>query len=190
MDLPLSVLSQVTSILEQQGITYILVGSFASSLHGMYRSTADIDILADIKTEQVRPLFESLRDGFYVDEHVIREAVAQSRSFNAIHFDSVFKVDIFVAGSDEFAAAQLNRRISRRLSPDKNETVHIATAEDTVLAKLQWYRAGNETSGNQWNDVIGVLASSRDELDLEYLDNWAERLGLTDLLQRAFTEVK
>ena len=190
MDLPLSVLSQVTSVFEQEGITYILVGSFASSLHGMYRSTADIDILTDIKTEQVRPLFEALRDSFYLDEHTMREAVAQSRSFNAIHFDSVFKVDIFVAGSNEFAATQLNRRVLRRLSPDKDETVYVATAEDTVLAKLQWYRVGNETSGTQWNDVLGVLATSRESLDLEYLTKWAERLGLTDLLQRAFTEIK
>lgn len=190
MDLPLSVLSRVTSILEQQGIAYVLVGSFASSLHGMYRFTADIDILADIRTEQVHPLFEALQDSFYVDEHVMREAVAQSRSFNAIHFDSVFKVDIFVAGSDEFAATQLNRRILRTVSPDKDETVYVATAEDTVLAKLQWYRAGNETSGTQWNDVLGVLATSRDSLDLEYLENWAERLELKDLLQRAFSEVK
>src|ERR1044071_5540268 len=174
MDLPLSVLSQVTSILEQQGITYILVGSFASSLHGMYRSTADIDILADIRTEQVRPLFEALRDSFYVDEHIMREAVAQSRSFNAIHFDSVFKVDIFVAGSEEFVRAQLNRRVLRGVSPDKDETVYVATPEDTVLAKLQWYRAGNETSSNQWNDVLGVLTTSRDNLDLKYLEKWAE----------------
>ena len=58
MDLPLSVLSQVTATLEQQNITYVLVGSFASSIHGMYRSTADIDILADIHTAQIRPLGE------------------------------------------------------------------------------------------------------------------------------------
>lgn len=190
MDLPLSVLSQVTTTLEQKGIIYALVGSFASSFHGMYRFTADIDILADIKTEQVRPLFEALQESFYVDEHTIRDAVTQSRSFNAIHFDSVFKVDIFVAGSNEFAIAQLNRRVSRRLSPDKDETVSVATAEDTVLAKLQWYRAGNETSNTQWNDVLGILATSRKSLDFTYLETWASRLGLTDLLQRAFAEVK
>lgn len=190
MDLPLSVLSQVTTTLEQKGITYALVGSFASSFHGMYRFTADIDILADLKTEQVRPLFEALRESFYVDEHTMRDAVAQSRSFNAIHFDSVFKVDIFVAGSNEFAVTQLNRRVSRRLSPDKDETVYVATAEDTVLAKLQWYRAGNETSSTQWNDVLGVLATSRTSLDFRYLETCANRLGLTDLLQRAFAEVK
>ena len=190
MDLPLSVLSQVTNTLEQQGITYCLVGSFASSLHGMYRSTADIDILSDIKTEQVHPLFEALRESFYLDEHTIRDAVAQGRSFNAIHFDSVFKVDIFVAGSNEFAIAQLNRRVLRRLFTDRDDTVYVATAEDTILAKLQWYRAGHETSGTQWNDVLGVLATSRNNLDLNYLSTWADRLGLTDLLQRAFAEVK
>ncbi|HXS01172.1 MAG TPA: DUF6036 family nucleotidyltransferase [Pyrinomonadaceae bacterium] len=190
MDLPLSVLSQMTTTLEQQRITYALVGSFASSLHGMYRSTADIDILTDIKTEEVRRLFEALRDSFYVDEHTMRDAVAQSRSFNAIHFDSVFKVDIFVAGSDEFAIEQLNRRVLRRLSPDIEETVYVATAEDTILAKLQWYRAGHETSVTQWNDILGVLATSRNSLDVEYLNHWAGRLSVTDLLQRAFTEVK
>jgi predicted nucleotidyltransferase len=190
MNLPLSVLSQVTNTLEQQGITYCLVGSFASSLHGMYRSTADIDILTDIKTEQIHPLFEALQESFYVDEHAMRDAVAQSRSFNAIHFDSVFKVDIFVGGSNEFAATQLNRRVLRRLSPDKDEMVYVATAEDTILAKLQWYRAGHETSGTQWNDVLGVLATSRDSLDVTYLEKWANQLGLRDLLHNAFAEVK
>jgi predicted nucleotidyltransferase len=53
MDLPLSVLSQVTAILDQQNIPYVLVGSFASSIHGIYRSTADIDILADIHPDQL-----------------------------------------------------------------------------------------------------------------------------------------
>ena len=190
MDLPLSVLSQVTTILEEQSVPYVLVGSFASSFHGMYRSTADIDILTALKPEQVRPLFEALRDSFYVDESTMRKAVAEGRSFNAIHFDSVFKVDIFVAGSNEFGIEQLGRRMLRKLSPDKEETVYVATAEDTVLAKLHWYRAGNETSNTQWNDVLGILATSHDRLDLKYLNTWAKRLDLTELLEKAVSEVK
>jgi len=154
MDLPLSVLSQVTAILAQQNISYVLVGSFASSIHGMYRSTADIDILADIHTDQIRPLFEVLQNSFYVAEHAMSDAVAQGRSFNAIHFDSVFKVDIFIARDDEFALTQLKRRQLRKFSPDKDETLYVASAEDTVLAKLRWYRAGHETSNTQWNDVL------------------------------------
>jgi hypothetical protein len=190
VDLPLSVLSQVTVILEQQNISYALVGSFASSIHGMYRSTADIDILADIHTDQIRPLFEVLQNSFYVDEFAMRDAVAQGRSFNAIHFDSVFKVDIFIARADEFALAQLSRRQLRKISPEKDETLYVASAEDTVLAKLRWYRAGHETSNTQWNDVLGVLGASASSLDLEYLHTWASKLGIEDLLKKALDDIQ
>ena len=152
---PVSVLSLVTAALEKLGIRYVLVGSFASSIHGLYRATADIDILAEIKGEQVQPLYEALQNAFYVDELAMRNAVAQKRSFNAIHFDSVFKVDVFVAQEDDFSSAQLDRRQLRKLSPDRDESVYVASAEDTILAKLRWYRAGNESSTNQWNGVCG-----------------------------------
>lgn len=189
MELPLSVLSQVTTILEHVGIRYVLVGSFTSSIHGMYRATADIDILAEIKAEQVQPLFEALRDTFYIDELAMREAVNKQSSFNAIHFDSVFKVDFFVAKSDEFTTTQLNHRELRKISPDRDETVYVTTAEDTILAKLKWFRAGNEISNNQWKDVLGILGTSRRFLDFEYLHAWAKRLGLSDLLQRAIGDL-
>lgn len=91
MVLPISVLSLVTSELERLKIRYVLVGSFASSLHGLYRATADIDILADIKAEQVGPLHKALKEAFYVDELAMRNAITRGHSFNAIHFDSVFK---------------------------------------------------------------------------------------------------
>lgn len=84
-------------------------------MHGMYRSTADIDLLADIKPEQVRPLLDALEKSFYIDEVAVRQAVAQRQSFNAIHFDSVFKVDIFIPKADDFARKQLERRELRRL---------------------------------------------------------------------------
>jgi hypothetical protein len=190
MDLPLSVLSAVTNTLDNIGIRYVLVGSFASSMHGIYRATADIDVLTDLKIEQVHPLFESLRNTFYVDEHTMRNAVARGGSFNAIHFDSVFKVDIFVLKGDEFALRQLDRRELRNISPDSAETVYVATVEDTVLAKLRWYQIGHETSNTQWSDVVGMLATSRDNLDLQYLREWSNKLGLTELLQKALLEIQ
>ncbi len=190
MELQVSVLSQIAAALDQLGIPYVLVGSFASSIHGMYRSTADIDILADIKTEQVHPLYEALRDSFYVDKHVMRDAVTKRRSFNAIHFDCVFKVDFFVAKSDDFTLAQLDRRQLRRISPDRDGAVYVATAEDTILAKLRWYQAGNETSNNQWNDVLGILGTSTHTLDFDYLRNWAEKFDIADLLEKAIDDVQ
>jgi hypothetical protein len=190
MDLPFSVLFLVTRILEEYGIPYVLVGSLASSMHGMYRSTADIDLLADVKPEQVRPLLKALQKSFYVDELAMRDAVAQRRSFNAIHLDSVFKVDIFIPKSDDFARAQLQRRQFRQISPDTSEGVYVATAEDTVLAKLRWYRLGDHVSNNQWTDVVGVIGTSGDILDVDYMRSWAEKLGVGDLLEKAFEEAR
>jgi hypothetical protein len=187
---PISVLSLVTTELEKLKIRYVLVGSFASSIYGLYRATADIDILADIKAEHVGPLHKSWEEAFYVDELAMRNAVARGTSFNAIHFDSVFKVDIFVASNDEFVAAQLSRGKLRRLSPDRTDEVYVASAEDTILAKLRWFRAGDEISKNQWNDVLGILSVLKNELDAAYLSTWAERLGIGDLLERAADEVQ
>lgn len=190
MENPLVVLSQVAHVLQQQDITYVLVGSLASSLHGMYRSTADIDLLADIKPEQIRPLLDALEKSFYVDELAVRQAIAQRRSFNAIHFDSVFKVDIFIAKADDFARKQLERRELRQIAPDIDQFIYVATAEDTVLAKLRWYRQGDEVSSSQWSDVLGVLGATSDGLDVDYLREWADKLGVSDLLEKALSSVE
>jgi len=190
MESPFLVLSQVVRILEEYKITYVLVGSLASSMHGMYRSTADIDLLADIKPEHVRPLLEALNTSFYVDDHAMRQAVDQRRSFNAIHFDSVFKVDIFIPKGDDFATKQLERRQLRQINPDSDQFVYVATAEDTILAKLRWYRDGGEVSSTQWSDVLGILGVTAFSLEFDYLREWSEKLGVRDLLDRALTSAR
>lgn len=190
MESPFLVLSQVARVLEQHEITYVLVGSLASSMHGMYRSTADIDLLADIKAEHIRSLLDALNKSFYVDEHAVQQAVEQRRSFNAIHFDSVFKVDIFIPKADEFATKQLERRERRKIAPEIEQFIYVATAEDTILAKLRWYRAGDEVSSTQWSDVLGVLGAHSVRLDIDYLHEWADKLGVRDLLEKAFSSVE
>lgn len=188
MENPFQVLSLVAGVLESHQIPYVLVGSFASSIHGMYRATADIDIVADIKPVHVVPLLKALQSSFYVDEHAVRDAIEQRRSFNAIHFDSVFKVDIFIPKSDEFSKVELERRELRQLSPDLEQMIYVATAEDTILAKLRWYNSGGRVSNSQWTDVIGIIGASSARLDLDYLNRWAGALGLKELLDRAFED--
>lgn len=188
METPFEVLSLVASLLEQQRITYVLVGSFASSMHGMYRSTADIDIVADVHSNQVIPLLAALHKNFYVDEHAVREAIDRRQSFNAIHFDSVFKVDIFIPKSDEFSRKQIERRELKKLAPDIEQMIYVATAEDTVLAKLRWYDSGGRVSNTQWNDVLGIIGGSSSKLDLAYLHDWAQKLDVIELLDQAFKE--
>lgn len=190
MESPFKVLSLIARLLEQQRITYVLVGSFAGSMHGMYRATADIDIVADVHSEQVVPLLAALQKNFYVDEHAVREAIDRRQSFNAIHFDTVFKVDIFIPKSDEFSRKLIERRELKKLAPDEEQMVYVATAEDTILAKLRWYHSGGRVSNNHWNDVIGIIGASSSTLEVPYLRGWAEKLGITERLDQAFEEVR
>ena len=115
------------------------------------------------------PLLAALQENFYVDEHAVREAIDRRQSFNAIHFDSVFKVDIFIPKSDEFSRKQIERRELRKLAPDVEQMVYVATAEDTILAKLRWYNSGGRVSNTQWTDVVGIIGGSSSRLDLDYL---------------------
>ena len=189
MDSPFAVLTTITRALSKLDIAYVVVGSFASSMRGLYRATGDIDIVADIKANHVKPLVKALEESFYIDEQAVRSALIHHRSFNAIHFDSVFKVDIFIPPDSDFKKQQLSRRLLETISPEVVESIYVATAEDTILAKLKWYRAGGEVSNTHWRDVLGIIGTQGKDLDFEYLRDWAERLNELDLLEKAFSEV-
>jgi hypothetical protein len=184
MEGPYEVLALVARALEDLGVAYAVVGSFASSMRGLYRTTADVDIVADLRPEHVHPLVQALQEKFYVDEQAVRRALSRHGSFNAIHFDAVFKVDIFIPKPDDFSRQQLARRRAEKMTPDAPQEIYVATAEDTILAKLLWYRSGGEVSRVQWADVLGVVGTQGDGLDFEYLREWAGRLGVRDLLDK------
>jgi hypothetical protein len=188
MESPFAVLLRIARVFEEQGIAYVVVGSFASSLRGLYRTTGDVDIVADIKPEQIDLFVAALQNDFYIDELTVRRAVTGRRSFNAIHFDSVFKVDIFIPSSDDFTQQQLTRRQLERIAPDLAQAIYVATAEDTILAKLKWYRTGNEISNTQWTDVMGIIGVQSENLDVNYLRAWADKLNVRDLLEKALNE--
>ena len=169
-------------------IPYFLGGSMASSVHGIYRATADADFVAAVRPHHAEPLVALLHPAFYADLEAIRTAAASSRSFNVIHLESMLKVDVFVARTDPFSLMQMRRRVLQAVSVDGQTKFHVASAEDTVLAKLQWYREGGEVSDRQWNDVLGVLKVQGPALDRAYLREWARELKLTDLLDRALDD--
>jgi hypothetical protein len=178
----------VAGVLERLGIPYCVCGSFVSSLYGDWRSTRDVDLLADIKVGHVKPFAEALQSNFYVEEDAILRAVKARRSCNVIHLETLFKVDIFVSKGTEFEKKQLERRELKSVIPEQEVTAYVATAEDTILAKLAWYRLGNEVSDQQWRDILGVLRMRRGRLDLDYLRHWATELNVSDLLVDALKE--
>jgi len=99
---------------------------------------------------------------------------------------SMFKVDVFLCGKRPYDRIQMERRERKALAPVPSREVFVATAEDLILAKLEWYRAGGEASDRQWQDVLGIVRYQGDRLDRAYLERWAGVLGVESLLDRAF----
>jgi hypothetical protein len=174
-------------LLDSLGIGYFIGGSVASSIHGTPRATMDVDVVAAISQEQVKRLVEGLRAEFYVDEDTVREALLRGRAFNIIHLVSAYKFDLFpLRGENEFEQQEFARRLTVRVAPFGGDPVpfHVATAEDTLLAKLDWFRQGGGTSEKQWNDMLGIVRTQGERLDKEHLRFWAKRLRLEEVLDR------
>jgi hypothetical protein len=178
----------VTQTLEHLDIPYAVGGSLASSLHGVMRSTLDVDIVADMRLEHINPLVEALSKEFYADDQMMRDAIERQSTFNLIHYETAFKVDIFIQKSRAFDQMQLERRRTSIIATDPEQSVYVTSPEDTILSKLEWYRLGGEVSDRQWRDILGILKTRAGDLDLDYLRKWARDLNVTDLLDRAVGE--
>jgi len=185
---PIEVTLVVTGVFEKLGVPYLIGGSLASTLYGMVRTTQDSDIVAEMRPEHIQPFVSALEDDFYVDQEMIAESIQRNSSFNIIHHDTMFKVDVFIPRPRPFLKSQLARARRQTFSLGKEVSAMFASPEDTILSKLEWYRMGGEASDRQWRDILGVLKTKAGDIDLEYLHHWARELKVGDLLERALTQ--
>lgn len=179
-----------TKLLDGLDILYLVGGSMASSVHGEPRSTNDIDIVADIRLENLDDFVDAVAADYYVSPTAARQAVRSEASFNVIHVGAAIKVDVFVAGSDPFNEERLRRRQLIEVSDDPPASIYVDTAEHSVLRKLEWFRRGGEVSDRQWRDVLAILRVQGESLDSTHLATWANNVGVSDLLERATAEVR
>ena len=187
-------LNPVFDAFDRLGIEYYVGGSLASSAYGVWRTTIDADVIADVQSSHVAPLVSALQADYYIDAEMIRHAIARRSSFNVVHLATMFKVDVFILKETAFDRAMFERRRREPLggseSGSPQDTVFVATPEDIVLHKLLWYRKGHEVSERQWRDVLEVLRVQRGKLDRSYMEHWAKETGVADLLSKALEQAK
>jgi len=187
----LCALQPVVNAFEKLSIPYYIGGSIASSIHGMARATMDIDIVADVKFHHISLLKQELEKSYYIDEEMIKEAIQNSSSFNLIHLETVIKIDVFIFKDVPYHQSALERKIKDTFEDDVIKTeFYFSSPEDIIISKLQWYELGGKVSERQWLDVIGVIKVQGDSLDKNYLQVWAKKLGIFELLKNAFNDAE
>ncbi|MGH2496792.1 MAG: hypothetical protein ACRDIV_18980 [Ktedonobacteraceae bacterium] len=179
----------VVETFEKLGIDYYVGGSVASLTHGIYRTTADVDVIADIRIVDVEPFVLYLQDSFYMDADSIKEAIKRRSEFSLLHYKTMFKVDIFIQKNRPFDLAVRSRIEEGTLTDSQNDRpFFVESPEDVVLTKLEWYKMGGGVSDRQWKDIMGVLKLRGTALEWQYLRHWAAVLNISDLLERALDD--
>ena len=173
-------LLRVVRALEIEAIPYMVTGSLASSYHGRPRSTHDADIVIDPAEAQLARLVRRLSAlGFHADAAQSEDAFRRRQQFSVIDVESASKVELIIRKDRPFSRAELERRQMAELSP--GVPVALASAEDTILSKLEWARSSGGPE-KQLMDARGIVEVTGD-LDRDYLERWARELGVLDLWQ-------
>lgn len=172
---------RIIEALERAGIPYMLTGSFACSYHGIPRATQDIDLVIAPTPSQLRTLVHLLPDTEYcISEDAALDALGREGQFNVIDLATGWKVDLIIRKSRAFSRTEFERRSAVDLF---GLQLFIASAEDVLLSKLEWAKAGQ--SMRQLEDCADVLRARWEELDRDYLQQWVSQLGLAEQFQNA-----
>jgi len=184
----IQVLERLAEVLDTLGIPYAIGGSIASSVYGTVRFTRDADIAMLPFASAADKFYTLLKDEFYVNEEAMQQALGCYGTFNIIHFDTAFKIDIFLLGPSDFEQQLLVRSKMVRLGETPESDLCFVSPEDVILLKLRRLGESDAFEENQWDDILGVLAIQGRTLDFRRLAEYAKILGVEDLLERAIAE--
>lgn len=174
-------LATIVTALDAAGIPHMIVGSFASTFHGEPRTTQDIDLVIDPTEPQLEQLLAALdSERFYVDPDVAHDALRRRTMFNVIEIATAWKLDLVIRKARAFSIEEMRRREAVTVL---GIAVKIATAEDVIVAKLEWAKASG--SDRQLEDVAGILRVRAEGLDRAYVERWIDDLQLEAQWQRA-----
>ena len=175
----LEVLKIVTRRLNKAKIPYMISGSIAANYYTVPRMTRDIDIVIELKPDDVDKFVRLFEGDFYVSREMIKDEICREGMFNLIHNQYVFKIDFIIKKSSAYQQAAFSRR--KQVLIQKSPMWFISP-EDLIISKLLW--AKDSFSEMQIKDVRNLIKTV-DDLDLKYIDNWIQKLQLEPLYKEA-----
>jgi hypothetical protein len=180
-------LEKVIRVLEDEGIDYMVTGSVVSSLQGEPRSTHDIDLVVNIRPDDVKKLTRAFHSPeFYLDEEGIFEAIQHKSMFNMIDVVHGDKVDFWMLTNESFDQSRFARRCVEQFM---GIFLKVSSPEDTILAKLRWAEMSGG-SEKQFKDALRVYEVQFGKLDLTYLESWVKLLELVPFWNRLIKEAE
>lgn len=168
-------LPRVVGVLDAVGVPYMIAGSVASNVHGVERSRSDLDIVIDPDPATLEALVDALpRSAYHGSAEAAREALRNRSSFTVVDFATATRIDFIVKKDRPFSRAEMDRRVRVDLH---GCSVYIVSAEDTIVAELEWsmQQGGSVT---QLRNAADILAGRGDALDRAYVERWVGELGL------------
>ena len=169
-----NLLARLVAKLDAASVPYMLTGSYASSAHSIPRATRDIDIVIFPNRQQLDAFLASLSPSdYHVDSEDAVEALKRRSQFNVIDYATGWKVDFIVPPFTDFNIEEFERRRTLDLG---GFSIHIASAEDIIVAKMLWARSGE--SALQIRDAATVVSAQASKLDRVYVERWVRRLRL------------
>ena len=166
--------------LERLKLPYLITGSTVTIFYGEPRFTNDIDVVVQLPANAIQEFcLEFPADEFYVSVEAAAEAVKHHSQFNIIHPGSGLKIDVMIPAMSDFDRSRFERAL--RVQAGSTWSVSFATPEDAIIKKMEYFREGR--SEKHLRDIAGVLKTSGTQLDLQYIEHWATKLGLRDIWQ-------
>jgi hypothetical protein len=173
----------VIEALNAAGVEYLIGGAIAEWAWGEPRATQDLDLVVNIPIKSINRLSKELeKRDMLVPAEIILDTIVEDRAdipINAIHMHSGLKADLYpVREGDELRQSAFQRRQRVDYGPPIEE-VYIHSPEDLILYKLMYFGLSQQSKHSR--DIAAILKSKKNELDMNYIEEWAARLGLSSL---------
>lgn len=159
----------------------MITGAWSVIFYGRPRASYDIDFVVELHKKdlnRVVAVFGKLSEDFLIQVASIPEAVDKKSMFQVLHLPTMLKFDFWLLTDEEFDRSRFKRRKKVKIL---DQMMLMASAEDTIIQKLRWYKMGKIEK--HLIDAVFVYQIQKKNLDKKYLNLWVKKLKLSKYYQ-------